>query len=119
MPKTIIVRQTYHCTGCTRFMYYQDGTLAKRLGFESGNLVGMCSTEGCRGDIYLETDPAKCGTLTIIGDEDIEAEISAIQKERTDKGKAEYDAPTIAQYRTQRRAEKNAAIAAARVKEKK
>lgn len=104
MPKTIIVRQTYHCTDCR---------------YESDVLVGACPTKGCRGDIYLETDPKKCGTLTVIGDEDIEAEIAEIQKQRTDKGKPEYDAPTIAQYRNQRRAEKDAAIVAARLKEKK
>ena|SRR3990167_3777271 len=104
MPKTIIVRQTYHCTDCR---------------YESDVLIGACTTTGCRGDIYLETNPAKCGVLTVIGNEDIETEIEAIQKQRTDKGKPEYDAPTIAAYRNQRRAEKDAAITAARLKEKK
>ena len=104
MPKTIIVRQTYHCTGCR---------------YESDVLVGTCSKPDCTGEIFLETDPAKCGTLTVIGDEDIEKEISDMQAQRVSKGKAEYAASTIGAYRAQRQAEKSAAIATARIKEKK
>ena len=104
MPKTIIIRQTYHCTGCR---------------YESDVLVGACRTQGCTGEIFLETDPTKCGTFTVIGDEDIEKEIGDMQTQRVSKGKAEYAANVIADYRAQRRAEKDAAITAARIKEKK
>ena len=119
MPKTIIIRQTYHCTGCTRYLYDETGNIVERRGFEGDHLTAGCNTDGCTGELYLETDPAKCGTLTVIGDEDIEKEIEDMQAERVSKGRAKYAANVIADYRSQRRAEKDAAITAARLKEKK
>ena len=119
MPKTIIVRQTYHCTGCTRYLYDGQGNFAERLGYEGDRLTAFCSTPNCTGELYLETDPTKCGALTVIGDEEIEAEIAQMQQLRASKGKQGYGASIINVYRNQRQAEKDAAIATARIKEKK
>ena len=119
MPKTIIVKQTYHCTACSKWLYDEQGEFVQRLGHESEMLKAVCSTKDCTGELYLETDPAKCCTATVIGDEDIEKEIDDMQAERVSKGRAEYAANVIAGYRNQRRAEKDAAITAARIKEKK
>ena len=95
MPQTTIVRQTWHCTDCR---------------YESDRLVGCCSTNGCKGDIFQETDPARCGSMTVIGPEDIQAELAAINAARVGRGKAVLPNSEATAYVAQRTAEMNAAI---------
>jgi len=101
MSRTTICRRTWHCTGCR---------------YESDQLVGTCSTLACVGEIYEETDPARCGSMTVIGPEDIENEVTAIQAARAARGQAELPAQAVADYKAQRMAEMNAAIAAINVR---
>ena len=102
MPKTIIIRQTWHCTGC---------------GYEADRLIGACRTVGCSGTMYLESNPAKCGSMTVIGPEDVEDEIAAVNSGRASRAQPALSATAENQYRTQRIAEMNAAIVAIKLRE--
>jgi len=101
MPRTIIIRQTYHCTGCR---------------FESDILIGACPTDGCKGEMYHEIDPQRCGTLTVIGAEDIEAEATEIQAAYQARHGKDIAPDALKVHVAQRTAEMNAAIASAEVK---
>lgn len=103
MPKTVITRQTWHCTGCE---------------YESDRIKGSCSTNGCTGTIYEETDPARCGTLTIIGMEDVHIELQNINTERISRGQTPLPASARDQYIADRMAEIELAIATARLRER-
>lgn len=103
MPRTTIIRRTWHCTMCR---------------YESDRLVGACSTLGCAGAILEETDPLKCGSMTVIGIEDIEAEIAAINTQRLARLQLPLSLGAQDTYRQERVAEMNNAIAGIRLREK-
>lgn len=68
MPKTIIIRRTWRCQVC-----YQAGCWRCQWGDDAlnGQKCPHCGV----GVVVEETDPNKCGTLIVKGEEDIEPEI--------------------------------------------
>ena len=84
MARTVIIRQTWRCPVCSSEW---DTPLYNTL------LCPHCS----QGIVGRETDPARCGTLTVMGAEDIEIEIAETtvaqrlarrEKERLRRGRA-------------------------------
>ena len=72
MPKTIIIRQAWYCNTCR-----MDSGTNNAGGWETGVETPVpCPRKGCHGVVTRETDPARCGILTVMGVEDIEDEIA-------------------------------------------
>ena len=92
MPRTIIVRQTWRCPTCDS--EWDSPVL-------DGQVCSYCNV----GVVRREMNPARCGTLTVIGEEDIEEELLSIAS------------PEKSAYRTKRLREMNEAIVAARLRD--
>lgn len=67
MPKTVIIRQTWRCPTCDS-------------EWDSSILDGKTCSHCGQGVVRRETNPARCGTLSIMGEEEIDGEI----EERTE-----------------------------------
>ena len=67
MPRTVIIRKTWRCPVCPH-----PGSAQWDNDSLNGKLCPLCGV----GIVRLETDPEKCGTLTVMGSEDIEDEIA-------------------------------------------
>lgn len=111
MPKTIIIRQTWYCNVCR--VGKNPGETDNQGGWQSGSATPTpCPRPGCTGMVTMETDPAKCGRLTVMGVEGIEPEI----EERTE---ATHRARRIAEINQQADAmDADGGFATVRAKEK-
>ena len=104
MPRTIFVRKTWRCPTC-------DAEWDSDV--QDGKVCPYCGT----GIVRQENDVTRCGTLTVMGVEDIEPEIEAADQARIQKGRPVQTAGEKATYRAKRQVDIAAAIVAARVRE--
>ena len=104
MPKTIVVRQTWRCPTCDS-------------EWDTAILDGQICSRCEKGVVRRETDPTRCGTLTVMGEEDIESEI---EREDVKRSQQEWALQTLAEkvaYRAQRHQDIAKAIIEARKRE--
>ena len=106
MPKTIIKRKTWGCT-C---LWNTDNP-----EWEGRD----CPNCGKPNGIQRETDPNRMGTLTIMGEEDVELEIEREDEERTKKGETKRTEAEKTVYRTKRKQDIVEAIVRAKLLEDK
>jgi len=116
MPKTIIKIKTWTCPSCG---YHQDFEPTPQLMSQNfscqDNSCPSCKTS----ELLLGTDDSRKIAHTVLGDEDIDAEILILCDKLVENGSEEMTANEKAEYKTKRQGDVARAIAEAKKHEDK